>query len=95
MLKWHGERFAAAVSSAPGAQRSGHMFRMIVDYLMAKALLLYKHEEGASAIEYAIVVAMVAVVVVVFVTPLGDRMLAIFNNVLVSLGGTAQTRPTP
>ncbi len=70
------------------------MFRMIVDYLMARALLFYKREDGASAIEYAIVVAMVAVVVVTFVTPLGDRMLAIFNNILVSLGGATQTRPT-
>lgn len=71
------------------------MLGMNLEYLMAKARLLFKSEEGASAIEYAIVVAMVAVVVVAFVTPLGDRVLAIFNNVLTSLGGTAVTRPTP
>ncbi|MCR8933284.1 MULTISPECIES: Flp family type IVb pilin [Pseudomonas] len=68
---------------------------MNLEYLMAKARLLFKSEEGASAIEYAIVVAMVAVVVVAFVTPLGDRVLAIFNNILTSLDGTAVTRPTP
>ncbi|MFG6204517.1 MULTISPECIES: Flp family type IVb pilin [Pseudomonas] len=68
---------------------------MNLEYLMAKARLLFKSEEGASAIEYAIVVAMVAVVVVAFVTPLGDRVLAIFNNVLTTLGGTAVARPTP
>ncbi|WP_434592666.1 Flp family type IVb pilin [Pseudomonas sp. R3-57] len=71
------------------------MFGMNLEYLMAKARLLFKSEEGASAIEYAIVVAMVAVVVVAFVTPMGDRVLAIFNNILTSLDGTAVTRPTP
>lgn len=71
------------------------MLGMNLEYLMAKARLLFNSEEGASAIEYAIVVAMVAVVVVAFVTPLGDRVLAIFNNVLTTLGGTAVARPTP
>ncbi len=71
------------------------MFGMTFDYLMAKARAFARSEEGASAIEYAIVVAMVAVVVVAFVTPLGDRVLAIFNNILTSLDGTAVTRPTP
>jgi pilus assembly protein Flp/PilA len=63
--------------------------------VIAKARAFARSEEGASAIEYAIVVAMVAVVVVAFVTPLGDRVLAIFNNILTSLDGTAVTRPTP
>ena len=70
------------------------MFGMTFDYLMAKARAFARSEEGASAIEYAIVVAMVAVVVVVFVTPIGAKVLAIFNSVLTSLGGTAQVRPT-
>lgn len=71
------------------------MFRMTFNYVIAKARAFARSEEGASAIEYAIVVAMVAVVVVAFVTPLGDRVLAIFNNILTSLDGTAVTRPTP
>ncbi|WP_409077916.1 Flp family type IVb pilin [Pseudomonas sp. N3-W] len=71
------------------------MSRMILDYLVARARLFLNSEEGASAIEYAIVVAMVAVVVVVFVTPIGTKVLNIFNSVLVALGGTAQTKPTP
>lgn len=68
---------------------------MIFQYLMLRARLFFDRTEGASAIEYAIVVAMVAVVVVAFVTPMGDRVLAIFNNILSSLGGTAVVRPTP
>ena len=71
------------------------MFGVTFDYLLARARAFARSEEGASAIEYAIVVAMVAVVVVAFVSPLGDRVLAIFNNVLTSLDGTAVTRPTP
>ncbi|WP_426188659.1 hypothetical protein [Pseudomonas sp. NFXW11] len=33
--------------------------------------------------------------VVVLVKPMGDRVLAIFNNFLIAMGGTAVTRPTP
>ena len=71
------------------------MLGLNLDYVIARARAFARSEEGASAIEYAIVVAMVAVVVVAFVTPLGDRVLAIFNNILTSLDGTAVTRPTP
>ncbi|BAQ72383.1 MULTISPECIES: Flp family type IVb pilin [Pseudomonas] len=68
---------------------------MILQYLWLRARLFFDRTDGASAIEYAIVVAMVAVVVVAFVTPLGNRVLAIFNNVLVALGGATVTRPVP
>ncbi|MBK5525909.1 Flp family type IVb pilin [Pseudomonas sp. TH08] len=68
---------------------------MVLEYLIARVRSFLASTEAASAIEYAIVVAMVAVVVVVFVTPIGTKVLAIFNSVLVSLGGTAQTAPTP
>ncbi|BAO60060.1 MULTISPECIES: Flp family type IVb pilin [Pseudomonas] len=68
---------------------------MIFQYLLLRARQFFDRTEGASAIEYAIVVAMVAVVVVAFVTPLGDRVLAIFNNILTNLGGGTVTRPNP
>ncbi|WP_086794447.1 Flp family type IVb pilin [Pseudomonas sp. SCPG-7] len=66
---------------------------MILEYLLLRLRSFLTSTEAASAIEYAIVVAMVAVVVVVFITPLGAKIFAIFNSVLVSLGGTAQTAP--
>ncbi|WP_085582642.1 MULTISPECIES: Flp family type IVb pilin [unclassified Pseudomonas] len=66
---------------------------MFLDYLMMRVRLFLARTDAASAIEYAIVVAMVAVVVVVFVTPVGGRVLAIFNNILVALGGSAQSAP--
>lgn len=68
---------------------------MILQYLLLRARLFFNRTEGASAIEYAIVVAMVAVVVVAFVSPMGDRVLAIFNSVLTSLGGDTVPRPAP
>jgi pilus assembly protein Flp/PilA len=48
-----------------------------------------RDEEGASAIEYALIAAMVAVVLVLFVTPVGNQVKSIFNQILVALGGTA------
>lgn len=69
------------------------MFRMTFDYVIAKARAFARSEEGASAIEYAIVVAMVAVVVVAFITPIGDRILAIFNSILNAL--PAAPAPAP
>jgi pilus assembly protein Flp/PilA len=71
------------------------MFRMTFDYLMAKARAFARSDEGASAIEYAIVVAMVAVVVVAFITPIGDRILAIFNSILNALPAAPAPAPAP
>ena len=67
---------------------------MNLHYLWIKARLFFDRTEGASAIEYAIVVAMVAVVAVLFITPIGDRIIVLFNQITTGLGGTAQVRPT-
>ncbi|MGE8176068.1 Flp family type IVb pilin [Pseudomonas fluorescens] len=66
---------------------------MILEYLLLRARLFFKRTEGASAIEYALIVAMVALVLVAFVGPIGDQVLVVFNRVLTTLGGTAITRP--
>lgn len=50
-----------------------------------------KDKEAASAIEYAIVVAMVALVLFVLVTPIGDAITTKFNAILTGLGGTPAT----
>ena len=67
---------------------------MLFEYLMLRARSFLTSTEAASAIEYAIVVAMVAIVVVVFVTPVGAKVYAIFNNILQALGGTSPPAPT-
>jgi pilus assembly protein Flp/PilA len=58
-------------------------------YLMYFSALLrrfVKNEEAASGIEYAIVVAMVAVVIVAFMTPIGSRITEIFTDLQTKLG---------
>ncbi|MCK0541429.1 Flp family type IVb pilin [Pseudomonas syringae pv. aptata] len=47
-----------------------------------------KDKEAASAIEYAVIVAMVALVLFAFVTPLGDAIKGKFNDIVTALGGT-------
>jgi len=43
---------------------------------------LLREEEGASALEYALLAAMVAVVIATFVTPVGTAIKAVFQSVL-------------
>ncbi len=43
------------------------------------------NEEGASAIEYALIAAMVAIVLVTFVTPIGDALRGIFQQIQTAL----------
>lgn len=49
---------------------------------------LFRREEGASALEYALLAAMVAVVIALFVTPVGTAITTIFDTVLTALGGS-------
>lgn len=56
---------------------------------LIKIRLFFSRSEAASAIEYVLIVAMVALVVVTFVTPMGTVIKATFNKVVVALGGTA------
>lgn len=53
-----------------------------------KIIAFFKSEEGASGIEYAIVAAMVAVVIVTFSTPIGTAVKATFMSICTGLGAT-------
>ena len=44
-----------------------------------------KTERGASAVEYGLLVALIAIVIIVAVTLLGGKLSAIFNNTANSL----------
>lgn len=57
-------------------------------YLFIRIQLFMRRSEGASAIEYALIIAMVALVVIAFVTPLGDAVKGTLNQVVKQLGGT-------
>jgi pilus assembly protein Flp/PilA len=44
-------------------------------------------EKGATAVEYALIVALIAVVIIGAVTLLGTRIKAIFESIVTALGG--------
>ena len=48
---------------------------------------ILKNEKGASAVEYGIMVALIAVAIIVTVTALGGQLTTVFQNVVTALGG--------
>lgn len=50
-----------------------------------KLVEFYRDEEGASGIEYALVAAMVAVVLVTFITPIRNAITGIFTDIQTAL----------
>ncbi len=61
--------------------------------LYVKIRVFFESTEGASGIEYAIVAAMVAVMIVGFVTPIGDWVFDTFKSLNTAIGGAAVTKP--
>jgi len=55
------------------------MFTLII--LREKIRVFFKNEEGASAIEYSIIAALIAVVIVAAVTDVGEQMNTVFENI--------------
>lgn len=57
-----------------------------------KLVEFYRDEEGASAIEYALIAAMVAVALVTFITPIRGAVTDIFDSIKDALtSGSAQS----
>jgi len=54
--------------------------------LTKKMTSFFKDEEGATAVEYAIMVALIAVVVIAAVTTIGQKASNVFGNVATNLG---------
>ncbi|MBV4451414.1 MULTISPECIES: Flp family type IVb pilin [Pseudomonas] len=57
---------------------------MLLDLMLkfyAQAQLFFRRKDGASGIEYAIIVAMVALVIVAAGAGLGDKITSIFDKV--------------
>ena len=48
---------------------------------------LYREEEGVTAIEYGLIAALVAVVLIVALQALGLSLVAIFDAIAAALGG--------
>lgn len=57
------------------------------DYLKIQILGRMKNERGASAVEYGLLVALIAIVIIAAVALLGGKLSSIFTN-------TANTLPT-
>ena len=52
---------------------------------MDKLMNFLKDEEGATAVEYGLMVALIAIVIIVAVTLLGGRLQNVFNNAATTL----------
>jgi pilus assembly protein Flp/PilA len=48
---------------------------------MKKIMSFFKDEEGATAVEYGIMVALIAVVIILAVTAVGVNLRTVFNDV--------------
>ena len=66
---------------------------VVADRAADRLRALKDDEKGASAIEYAILVAAIALVVVVAVGILGDKIKALFNGINLSTTAPATTAP--
>ena len=53
---------------------------------MEELIKFIREEEGATAVEYGIMVALIAVVIIVAVQLVGQRLLGVFNRVATALG---------
>ena len=65
---------------------------MFLQKLMVKTRRFFRRTEGASAIEYALIVAMVALLLVAFVPTLGDAVTKSFQAIEDAMTGSL---PTP
>jgi pilus assembly protein Flp/PilA len=52
---------------------------------MEKLIRYFKDEEGATAVEYGIMVALIAMVIILAVTAIGTNLNVVFNSVSSSL----------
>ena len=48
---------------------------------------LKREEKGATAVEYGLMVGLIAVVIIVAVTALGSRLDGLFDSIVTGLGG--------
>ena len=57
-----------------------------VEYLRIQLAAKAKTERGASAVEYGLLVALIAIIIIVAVTLLGNNLKSIFNKTASSIG---------
>jgi pilus assembly protein Flp/PilA len=57
-----------------------------IEYLRIRLAAAAKTERGASAVEYGLLVALIAIIIIVAVSLLGSNLSAIFNKTANSIG---------
>lgn len=57
-----------------------------ITYLQLKISSFFKREDGASAIEYAIIAGLIAVAIITAATLLGDNMATLFDTIATTIG---------
>jgi len=60
----------------------------MLTYLKTRLELLLG-EKGASAVEYALIVSFIALLIIAAVTAVGGQLRTVFNNIVTQLGGGA------
>ncbi len=55
--------------------------------LKAHTDMMLRKDDGATAIEYALIVTLIALAIIVAVTAVGDQLSTVFDNVKTALGG--------
>ncbi len=58
-----------------------------ITYLQLKISSFFKREDGASAIEYAIIAGLIAVAIITAATLLGNNMGDLFDTIATTIGG--------
>jgi pilus assembly protein Flp/PilA len=56
------------------------------EYIKIRLNAISKSERGASAVEYGLLVALIAIIIIVAVTLLGHNLSSIFNKTANSIG---------
>ena len=47
----------------------------------------FSQEEGQGLVEYALIIVLIAIVVIIALGPLGDQIATVFTNITTELGG--------
>jgi len=63
------------------------MYRLICQKIHARIAALGRDQDGASAIEYAIIAALIAVALITFLEPVRDALGDVFEVIADKLGG--------
>lgn len=65
----------------PLADRFSVYLTIVKECIMKNFIRFMKNEEGATAIEYGLIAALIAVVIIVALTSLGGNLNVVFTNV--------------